>query len=151
MLKCTVAKHEYDNVVHVSGSDSEPSMEAEEALHMAILADAQSIKREEYAIGVLKMAMQDMQARLKDMQEWVVTAREELTEACGEGNRYSGDTVSISWRKSERVEVDDMDTLPDQYTRVKVEADKTAIKSALKAGESIEGARIVASSSIQIA
>lgn len=50
---------------------------------------------------------------------------------------------TASFRKSEKVIVDDglVETLPDNYKRVKttVEADKTALKAAIKAGESIYG------------
>lgn len=152
MLKSTVAMHELDIVMKTVGDpDCQCALEAEEALHMAILRDAEAIKREEYAIGVLKSTIADMQARLRDMQEWVTTSRQELSEACGDGAMYSGDTVSISWRKSERVEIDDVDALPDMYMRVKVEPDKTAIKSAIRAGDRVDGARIVTSNNIQIA
>lgn len=45
-----------------------------------------------------------------------------------------------------RVEIRDPDIvqlLPDRYRRVKVEADKTALKAALEAGESIPGVELV--------
>lgn len=59
-----------------------------------------------------------------------------------------------SVRRSEKVLVaeDMIPALPDQYKRVKttVEADKTAIKEALKAGETIDGAEIIDNYSLQI-
>lgn len=70
------------------------------------------------------------------------------------GEKWSSPKVAISWRKSVAVEIDETEVpeLPEQYVRrkVSVEADKTAIKEALKAGESIEGCRLVERQNISI-
>lgn len=70
------------------------------------------------------------------------------------GEKWSSPKVAISWRKSVAVEIDEAEVpeLPEQYVRrkVSVEADKTAIKEALKAGESIEGCRLVERQNISI-
>lgn len=70
------------------------------------------------------------------------------------GEKWSSPKVAISWRKSVAVEIDEAEVpeLPEQYVRrkVSVEADKTAIKEALKAGESIEGCRLVERNNINI-
>lgn len=70
------------------------------------------------------------------------------------GEKWSSPKVAISWRKSVAVEIDDAELpeLPEQYIRrkVSVEADKTAIKDALKAGEVIEGCRLVERQNISI-
>lgn len=61
-----------------------------------------------------------------------------------------GQTLKISFRKSESVEVDNVDLLDDKFKRVKVEADKTAIKQAIKSGEQVNGARLVENNNLQI-
>ena len=61
-----------------------------------------------------------------------------------------GKTLKISLRKSESVEVDNLDLLDDKFKRVKVEADKTAIKQAIKSGEQVVGARLVENNNLQI-
>lgn len=70
------------------------------------------------------------------------------------GEKWNSPKVAISWRKSVAVEIDDAEVpeLPEQYVRrkVSVEADKTAIKEALKAGEQIEGCRLVERQNISI-
>ena len=75
-------------------------------------------------------------------------------EAALHGEKFSSTRCAISWRHSTSVEVDEAEVpeLPEQYVRrkVTVEADKTAIKDALKAGEIIEGCRLVEKQSIQI-
>ena len=66
--------------------------------------------------------------------------------------KYETAKVKLSWRKSESVNVPDVTLLPEEYRRVKevVEADKKAIKDALKAGEAIAGAELVVKKNLQI-
>lgn len=69
------------------------------------------------------------------------------------GAKYKDARVSISYRSSVSTEVDetlDLNKLPDEFKKVKVEANKTAIKEALQAGEVIEGCRLVEKTNIQI-
>jgi hypothetical protein len=60
--------------------------------------------------------------------------------------------VKINFRKSEAVEVDDVNQLPASYKVVKVteQADKAAIKSALESGIEIPGCRIIENRNLQI-
>lgn len=66
------------------------------------------------------------------------------------GEKRSYPEVVISYRKSEQVTVDDDAKLDDRFLRIKTEIDKTALKDALKHGESIEGARLEVKNNIQI-
>ena len=58
----------------------------------------------------------------------------------------------ISYRKSDSVEVTDINKLPEEYIKTKIEKnpDKVAIKNAIKSGEEINGAKIVTNYNIQI-
>jgi hypothetical protein len=60
--------------------------------------------------------------------------------------------VKINFRKSEAVEVDDVNQLPAPYKVVKVteQADKVAIKEAIKNGADIIGCRIATHRNLQI-
>lgn len=62
-----------------------------------------------------------------------------------DGEKIKTARVTVSYRKSESVEVDDVFNLPDIYVRRKTveEADKVKLKEALKSGEKIDGARLV--------
>lgn len=51
-------------------------------------------------------------------------------------------TFKCGYRKSESVEVDDLNAIPSDYTKTEIKPDKTAIKKALKAGEEINGVHI---------
>lgn len=66
------------------------------------------------------------------------------------GEKRSYPEVVISYRKSEQVAVDDNAKLDNRFLRIKTEIDKTALKDALKHGESIEGARLEVKNNIQI-
>lgn len=88
-----------------------------------------------------KKALQNAQERLKTtlknaMVEFGIVSIE-------------GKTLKIGLRKSESVEVN-LDELDDKYKRVKVEADKVAIKNAIKSGEEVKGAFLVENKSLQI-
>lgn len=66
-----------------------------------------------------------------------------------EGSKFKTSRVSISYRKSSGVVIDDMDAIDRKFIRVKEEPDKTAIKDALKAGE-VAGAHLEERNSIII-
>ena len=51
-------------------------------------------------------------------------------------------TFKAGYRKSESVEITNLDVIPADYTKVEIKADKTAINKALKAGETVDGAHI---------
>ena len=61
------------------------------------------------------------------------------------GEKFETPRCKVSWRKSEVCNVLPMEELPDEYkrTKVTVDADKTAIKKAIKAGAEIPGAEVI--------
>ncbi len=68
-----------------------------------------------------------------------------LTTLQPEANRFSLPTHELHSRRSEAVEIEDEDLIPDDLFKSKTtrSPDKTAIKAALKGGQEIAGARIV--------
>lgn len=56
----------------------------------------------------------------------------------------------LSYRKSESVNVTDVDALPVDYTKVTIAPDKTAIKKAIKDGVEVTGAELVTNQNLQI-
>lgn len=61
-----------------------------------------------------------------------------------------GKTIKLNFKKSESVEVYDLNLLEDRFKVVKFEADKTAIKEAIRNGEDVIGARVVTNHNLQI-
>ena len=68
-----------------------------------------------------------------------------------QGEKFKSARVSISWRKSQAVEVEDVWKLPAEYIRMAdPEPKKTEIKEALKQGIEIPGAELVDNLSMTI-
>ena len=67
------------------------------------------------------------------------------------GTPFKTTKVAVSFRKSEQVEVIDLLSIPSDYLRFKEpEADKSALKKALKEGKQIDGVALVEKQNIQI-
>ena len=77
--------------------------------------------------------------------EWLKARLDDVLE----GEKFETSRVRISYRKSERVEVSDGFN-DERFMRYEPKVNKTAIKEALKSGETIEGAVLVESKNIQI-
>lgn len=96
--------------------------------------------------------------RLKAMKEAKDGAIDRMKEAVRNAMLASGidkiesSLFKLSLRRSESVEVVNIDQLPESLTTVKktVSADKVKIKEAIKAGQNVEGAVIVENFSLQI-
>jgi hypothetical protein len=102
-------------------------------------AYAEACKNEKQVFEAKQKAATDRKDRLKAfLQEYL------------NGESFKTTRASVSYRKTTHVEVADAARLPKEYTRVTIEADKTALKGALKQGVEIEGAELVAGVSMII-
>lgn len=106
-----------------------------------LVADAAAYKAEKEAFAERERIASRKAERLK---EWLVLALE--------GQKFSSPKCAVSFRRSETVEVEDVKHIPAELLRVKttVEPDKTAIKTMLKAGQEIEGCRLVEKLNTQV-
>lgn len=97
-----------------------------------LTAEAKAIKEEKLALAKRQQTAENHAESLKRY----------LTK-CLDGEKFKTAKVAISYRKSQTVEfIDgfDVNQLPEQYQRrVDPEADKTALKDALKEGKEIYG------------
>jgi hypothetical protein len=66
------------------------------------------------------------------------------------GQKMETPMVAVSYRKSTAVEITDLDALPFAYTVTEIVPDKERITAALKNGETVPGAELVARYNIQI-
>ena len=67
-----------------------------------------------------------------------------------DGEKFVTARVQITHRKTSSVEVLDIKALPEKFLRFEPKADKTAIRTAINAGEMVDGARIVSGLSMTI-
>lgn len=105
-----------------------------------LLAEAKMIKEEKDSLA----------ARQKTCENKAESLKKYLSSAL-DGEKFKTAKVSISYRKSESVEIEDISLLDDNYLKFKEpEADKTKIKEALKNGVELQGVTLVEKNNIQI-
>lgn len=103
-------------------------------------AEAEALKNEKDAFAKRQKSAENKMESLKKYLEGYL-----------EGMPFKTPKVNVSWRRSEKVEVDDIYQLPEEYLKYKEpEVNKTELKKALKEGKTIEGVYLVQSSNIQI-
>ena len=103
-------------------------------------AEADAIKAEEKALAERRQAKERKAESIKAYLEKVLA-----------GQKFETSRAVCSFRKSQKVEITDLDKIPDDYLRYSAPtADKTAIKAAIKDGLIIEGAELVDSVSMTI-
>lgn len=105
-----------------------------------LTADAAALKVEKDAFAERQKTAENKAAKLKEF----------LTRYL-DGNKFETAKAKVSFRKSESIEISDFASIPEQYLKYKEpEADKTAIKSAIKSGVEVAGAQLVQKQNIQI-
>lgn len=97
-------------------------------------SDIQGLKTEIDRLTKIKKAKENAVERLKNNVEYVM--KQKGIEKLEVG------TFKAYYKKSESVEITNLDVIPADYTRVEIKADKVAIKKAIKAGETVDGAHI---------
>jgi len=93
----------------------------------------------------IKTEKQNLEKRQKSAENKMESLKNYLAGYLG-GRKFKDARCSISYRKSTATVIDeslDVSTLPTEYQKVKIEADKTAIKKALEAGTKIDGCVLV--------
>ena len=106
----------------------------------SLVAEAKMVKEEKDNLAARQKACENKAESLKNY----------LASALG-GEKFKTSKVSISYRKSESVEVADISLLDEDYLNFKEpEADKTKIKNALKDGILLDGVTLVEKNNIQI-
>lgn len=99
-------------------------------------------------------ALKAEKQRLADRQEVAENKMESLKKYLAyalDGQAFKTVRASVTFRKSQAVEIADIYKLDENYLRYKEpEADKTAIKKALNAGQTVAGATLVENTSVII-
>jgi hypothetical protein len=133
---------------HETGEISEDAAARLDELEMERDEKALAIAR--YQIGVLAEAeMVKKQAERLAARARVLTNRADwlegrLAASLPVGTKLKDDVVQIGWRKSQAVEVDDPDALPENCWKPQdPKIDVAGMKVRLKDGETIPGAKLV--------
>jgi hypothetical protein len=105
------------------------------------IAYLEVIKKKEAFNNLIDNEVKRLQQMKKVNNNLVDRLKDNLLMAVKTFGTYTVGTQKFGTRKSSRVIVEDVNSLPSEFKTIKVteEADKNAIKSALKAGKEIEG------------
>ena len=117
--------------------------EAIEGIAMGIKeakAEAEAIKAEEKALAQRRKVRENKASGLtKYLSDYLA------------GRKFSTPKVAISYRKSEAVEIADLNAVPDEFLAPQPpKVDKVGLKKAVKGGAVIEGVSLVERQTIQI-
>ena len=106
-----------------------------------------NLRAEEEALKAEKDAFEK---RRKAAENKMESLKRYITDYLG-GEKFKTEKVSVSFRKSESLEISDVYKVPEEYLKYKEpEVNKTDLKKAIKAGMSFEGVQIVENQNIQI-
>lgn len=109
---------------------------------------ALSIKNDTAMAKALKDEIDKLTQRLRTCNNSIDSKKKYLPYLL-EDKKLKTARVSVSYRNSESVAIDDLGSLTEEYIRIpEPQADKTAIKKAIKAGKEVAGAHIETSKSV---
>jgi hypothetical protein len=149
-----LAEELIDNGGELTPELSEALAITEEQLQNKSVAYSFVIKQIDSEVDIIDAEIKRLQAMKKTRENASERLRANIKHAMELFNidEIKTPLVKINFRKSEAVEVDDVNQLPAPYKVVKVteQADKMAIKEAIKNGAEIIGCRIVANRNLQI-
>lgn len=103
-------------------------------------AEAEALKAEKMAFAKRQQVAENKMESLKKYLAYAL-----------DGQAFKTTRASVTFRKSQAVEIADIYKLDENYLRYKEpEADKTAIKEAIKQGKTVAGATLVENTSVII-
>lgn len=120
----------------------EEKLEAYAMVIKNIASDVEGIKSEEKRLAERRKIMENGITRMKQ-------AIAETLQGSGQ-DKVKTEKFTFSFRKSSKVEVSDIDSLPQQFIKVERTISRADLAKALKAGEQIKGAQLVENQSLQI-
>lgn len=97
----------------------------------------------------IKEEAKRLTARAKVAENKAESLKRYLADCLG-GEKFKTPRVAISYRKSQAVNIIDIQSISDEYKVVEIKPDKTAIKNAIKEGKVVVGAELEERQSIAI-
>lgn len=127
------------NLLNEIKEDREEKLNSCGWVYREFVADTEKIKSE---INRLKEKLERAEHNAERLKNYI--------SYCLQGEKIKTKSFDFSFRKSEQVEL--LGDVPEQYQRVKttIEPDKTLIKQDLKAGASLDFARLIEKQNLQI-
>ena len=136
---------ETGEIIDIEAFDS-LQMEREEKIE-GIALYIKDLKAEAEALKAEKLAFAERQ---KVAENKVESLKNYLAYAL-KGQAFKSTKAVVSFRKTQQVDIPDIHKLDENFLRYKdPEADKTAIKEAIKAGQTVKGATLIENTSVII-
>ena len=161
-MKLFEIKSEYENLLQAAFDCAEESegvipddlgnalesVEAnyEEKIHNCLLY----YKNQQAEADAINAEAKKLSARAKSASNRAEWMKKYLQSCCTEGVKCSFPDAAISWRESTATEILNENLIPQDYHKISVSYDKTAIKKAINSGVEVPGALIVKKQNIQI-
>ncbi len=105
------------------------------------------LKADAEALATEIKTLQERKNRILKKQEWLA----DYMAMALNGEKLKTPKCTISYRKSESVELTgNIEEVPSEYCKTKVELDKTAVKKAIKEGVEVPGCNLIAKMNMQV-
>lgn len=105
------------------------------------------LKADAEALATEIKTLQERKNRILKKQEWLA----DYMAVALNGEKLKTPKCTISYRKSESVELTgNIEEVPSEYCKTKVELDKTAVKKAIKEGIEVPGCSLIAKMNMQV-
>lgn len=114
-----------------------------------VLDIARYIKDLKGKAEIIKNEIDNLNKRHKHYKNYSESLKRYLQMNLTAGQKYEDANTKISWRKSEKVDVFDMESLPDEFWQIERSPMLSIIKTALKKGD-VKGARLIERNNVQI-
>lgn len=109
------------------------------------------IKNLKSNVNEFKIEIENLKARQESAKNRVDKLENWLSNALN-GEKMTTSKVQVSFRKSESVQIENENLIPEEYMKRKVEIapDKVAIKKAIKEGQKVAGCELVTNTNISV-
>lgn len=115
-----------------------------------ILDIARYIKSLKYEAENIKSEVDKLNHRYKICNHQIERLTKYITMNMTSDEKYKDSNTVVNWRKSEKVEIFDTNSIPDIYLKTEITIMKSLIKSDIKQGIDIAGAKISTHYNLQI-
>lgn len=144
-------------ILEQSGGELTAEMEHRlDKLHLSFAQKVENIAKlilnYEAAIDSISSEIKRLREKRESFEARLQWLRDYLARCVGIGRKYQVGAMTLSWRRSEAVEVIDADAVPDAYCKVEMVRTpaKDEIKRSLKEGAAIPGVVLVERHNLQI-
>ena len=150
-------EEEFNKLFDEIQMDLANKIESTMCFYKNLQSDISAFKEEEKNLAQRRKVKENLAERLKNRIDNYI--EQQYTDEEGnldkDGlNKFKFETpkVKISYRKSETVEVENVDLLPKEFVKEKIEksADKTALKQFIKGGKTLDGVKLITNINMQV-